>query len=288
MAPADAETVSLFAQFLARSFKAPQSIMNYVASVKLWHTLLDFDISLFSSIEFKLTKRGLFRIMQHTVRQASPITPEILMSFRQKLNLSNPTDATFWALFLIAFFTMARKSNLVPDSVDKFDPEKQLSREKVLIGNGCLLVVWTWAKNIQNRDRTHKVPIIHIPGSPLCPVEAYQNMCQLTPLDSRQAAFSLISRRGPVPVTYNQYNAKLKELIQACGRDPDEYSTHSFRRGGATCAFHAKVPDSLIQLQGDWVSDAYKRYLEMGLADKRDVSLKLIKYIKNNLFHESR
>ena len=113
-------------------------------------------------------------------------------------------------------------------------------------------------------------------------------MCQLTPLDSRQAAFSLISRRGPVPVTYNQYNAKLKELIQACGRDPDEYSTHSFRRGGATCAFHAKVPDSLIQLQGDWVSDAYKRYLEMGLADKRDVSLKLIKYIKNNLFHESR
>ena len=146
MAPADAETVSLFAQFLARSFKAPQSIMNYVASVKLWHTLLDFDISLFSSIEFKLTKRGLFRIMQHTVRQASPITPEILMSFRQKLNLSNPTDATFWALFLIAFFTMARKSNLVPDSVDKFDPEKQLSREKVLIGNGCLLVVWTWAK----------------------------------------------------------------------------------------------------------------------------------------------
>ena len=81
MAPTDGETVCLFAQFLARSFKAPQSIMNYVASVKLWHTLLDLIISLFSSIEFKLTKRGLFRIMQHTVRQASPITPEILYIF---------------------------------------------------------------------------------------------------------------------------------------------------------------------------------------------------------------
>ena len=138
-------------------------------------------------------------------------------------------------------------------------------------------MVWTWVKN---RERTHKVPIIHIPGSPLCPVEAYQSMCQLTSQDSRQAAFSLISRRGPVPVTYNQYNVKLKELVQACGHDPDEYSTHSFRRGGATCAFHAKVPDSLIQLQGDWVSDAYKRYLEMDLADQRDLSLKLIKYIK--------
>ena len=81
-------------------------------------------MSLFSSIEFKLTKKGLFRIMQHTMTQASPITPEIFMLFWQKLNLLNPTDASFWALFLIAFFTLAWKSNLVPDSVDKFDPEK--------------------------------------------------------------------------------------------------------------------------------------------------------------------
>ena len=35
MASPDAETVCLFTQFLARSFKATQSIMNYVASVKL-------------------------------------------------------------------------------------------------------------------------------------------------------------------------------------------------------------------------------------------------------------
>ena len=139
---------------------------------------------------------------------------------------------------------------------------------------------WTWAKNIQDRDRTHKFPIIHIPGSPLCPVQAYQNMCQLTPLDSQQAAFCLISRRGPVLVTYNQYNVKPNEWIQACGYDPDEYSTHNFRRGEAIWAFHAKAPDSLIQLQGDWESGAYKRYFEMGLANKRDVSLKLIKCIK--------
>ena len=100
MAPADAETVCLFAQFLAKSFKAPQAIMNYVASVKLWHTLLDLDITLLHSIEFKVTKKGLFRIMQHTMRQASPITQEILMLFLQKLNLSNPM---FWDLVLIVW-----------------------------------------------------------------------------------------------------------------------------------------------------------------------------------------
>ena len=39
-------------------------------------------------------------------------------------------DAMFWALFLIAFFTMARKSNLVPDSVDKLDPENSFHMKK--------------------------------------------------------------------------------------------------------------------------------------------------------------
>ena len=58
MAPADSETVCLFSQFLARSFKAPQSILNYVASAKLLHTLLELDTSLFNSIEYKSTKNA--------------------------------------------------------------------------------------------------------------------------------------------------------------------------------------------------------------------------------------
>ena len=105
-------------------------------------------------------------------------------------------------------------------------------------------------------------------------------LCELIPLKKHQAALSLISSSGPVPVTYSQFNGKLKQLIQACGLNPDDYSTHSFRWGGASCAFCAKVPDPLIQLQGDWASDCYKRYLEMGLMEKRDVSMKLIKHIK--------
>ena len=182
--------------------------MNYVASVKLWHSLLDLDITAFNSLELVLTKRGLFRILSHIPKQAAPVTPELLAMFRQHLDMSDPTDATFWALFLIAFFTMARNPNLVPDTASSFDPDKQLSREKVLVGNGCLMVVRTWAKNIQNRNRAHKVPILHIPGSPLCPVEAYKNMCQLVPLEAQHPAFALKSSRGPLQVTYRQFNQR--------------------------------------------------------------------------------
>ena len=183
--PAIQETFCLFTQFPARSFEAPQSIMNYVASVKLWHSLLGVDMTAFNSLAFVLTKLGLFRILAHVPKQAAPVTPELLAMFRQHLDISDPTDATFWALFLIAFFTMAPKSNLVPDRASSFDPDKQLSREKVLVGNGCLMVVWTWAKNRQNCNRAHKVPILNIPDSFLSPVEAYKNMCYLVPLEGQ-------------------------------------------------------------------------------------------------------
>ena len=235
----------------------------------------------FNSLELVLTKQGLFRILSHITKQAAPVTPELLAMFRQHLDMSDPTDATFWALFLIAFFTMARNPNLVPDTASSFDPDKQLSREKVLVGNGCLMVVWTWAKNIQNRNRAHKVPILHIPGSPLCPVEAYKNMCQLVPLEAQHPAFALKSSRGPLQVTYQQFNQRLKKLVGACGLNPGEFSTHSFRRGGATCAFQADVPEILIQLQGDWASDCYKKYLQMGMAEKRTVSLRLVNHVAN-------
>ena len=75
------------------------------------------------------------------------------------------------------------------------------------------MVVWTLAKNIQNRNRAHKVPILHIPGSPLCPVEAYKNMCRLVPLEAQHPAFALKSSRGPVPVTYQQFNQRLKNWL---------------------------------------------------------------------------
>ncbi len=52
-----------------------------------------------------------------------------------------------------------------------------------------------------------------------------------------------------------------------------DYSTHSFRRGGgATLAFQAGVPADLIQLQGDWKSDSYKKYLNFTLSDKLHVA----------------
>ena len=50
------------------------------------------------------------------------------------------------------------------------------------------------------------------------------------------------------------------------------YRGHSFRRGGANWAFQCGVPGELIQVFGDWSSEAYKSYLEFALPAKLRVA----------------
>ena len=53
--------------------------------------------------------------------------------------------------------------------------------------------------------------------------------------------------------------------------------------GGASWAFAAEVPTELIQLYGDWKSDAYKRYLKFSLDDKISVAEKMTAHISDVL-----
>ncbi len=63
------------------------------------------------------------------------------------------------------------------------------------------------------------------------------------------------------------------------GLNADHYSTHSFRRGGATLAFQAGIPSELIQLQGDWKSEAYKKYLTFSINDKVQVAQRMTAFL---------
>jgi hypothetical protein len=73
-------------------------------------------------------------------------------------------------------------------------------------------------------------------------------------------------------------------MIKLIGENPDEFSTHCFRRGegGSSWVFAAEVPTKLIQLYGDWCSDAYKKYLKFSLEDKISVANRMKTHILKN------
>ena len=134
--PVQTETLSLYAQFLSRSFKSTQSIKNYL--------LLGYSTDHINEFLINLGLKGIARSHPHLVKQARAITPEILLKLFSYLDVQDPFDATFWCLFLFAFFLFARKSNLVPNSKKEFKSGKFLRREDVYFQDDILLVIMRW------------------------------------------------------------------------------------------------------------------------------------------------
>ena len=55
------------------------------------------------------------------------------------------------------------------------------------------------------------------------------------------------------------------------------YTGLFLRKGGTTWAFQVGIPGEVIQICEDWVSDAYKRYLEFSKQDKLDLAAQLVR-----------
>jgi hypothetical protein len=54
---------------------------------------------------------------------------------------------------------------------------------------------------------------------------------------------------------------RVDRLLGLIGHDPSRYSSHSFRKGGASSLQAAGVGDAAIRLLGRWKSDAFNLYV---------------------------
>ena len=214
---------------------------------------------------------GIQRQLQHCPKRAAPITPAMLLKFHDLLDLADNTHIAFWALFTTAFFTMARKSNLVITPA-KDSPDHFILRNDISLTHTFATITFRSSKTNQFGIRHHSVPLFKALNSPLCPVSALNRMFNQIPMPNHSAAFVLPNNK---PITYYMFNSFLKYLIRTIGLNPSDYSTHSFRRGGATFAFQSNVPAELIKHHGDWKSDAYLVYLQYDFPQKMSVSKRM-------------
>ena len=75
--------------------------------------------------------------------------------------------------------------------------------------------------------------------------------------------------KGLVPLPKRSFVSAFRSSLVATGiSNAQSFRGHSFRRGAASWAFRCGVPGEIIQLYGDWSSDAYKLYLEFSLESK--------------------
>ena len=269
--PTSPHKLSLYAIFLSQTFKSSEAIRNYLSGVKKLYCHLGLDTSWFDDIEFKQVLKGIGKLKRHKPSRAFPVSTDILKQFYCIMDISRPLDAVFWGLFLVSFFSMARKSNLVKTEGSD-EPDHVLRRHDISFVQDAVLLHLRSSKTDQDGSKSHIIPLIEVKDSILCPVKALKHMLKLVPALPEDNLFVYSYRGMIVPVTYRKFHLVFRKCLELVGISPEGFSSHSFRRGGAIAAFRASVPSELIKHHGGWTSDAYLLYLEFSLQDKLLVS----------------
>ena len=177
---------------------------------------------------FQLALRGSKRLLGMAPFWKLPITPKLLLSMARLFNLGNPLHAAMWALFLVAFFSFLRKSNLVADSPSATSDKLPRRCDFVLAPEGAFLQIRA-TKTIQFKQRILSIPLPFIPNFPLCPVPALINHFRLNRLASSDFLFSVKSSPSlPLrPITYRHFTSFLSKVITTLNLDSQSFSPHS-------------------------------------------------------------
>ena len=226
--------------FLANSLSSYRSVVNYLNISVHVNRSLGSDLTFLRDYDVDLSKRAVRRLLGDCVARKEPITIDILLRVFSLFNSHSSLHVCMRALFLVALFSFLRISNLVPYTRAAIrDPSACHLRlsSVTFTGHGALL-------RITPRQRVLEIPLLCIPGSPLCPVTALKQYLATIPRQLEAPLFVCASGGIYQPVLAHHYNAFIKASIAAIGLNPVGFSSHSFRRGGATFAFasHAQPP----------------------------------------------
>ena len=252
--PAEINTLCRYIAHLAERLQA-SSIPKYLSIIRLVHSEMGLPSPITQNWTLDSLLRGVKRDKGLVVKRKLPITPDILLKIHSSLNLKTVTDILFWAACLVGFFGLFRKANLLPVSHNSTGYHF-LKSDVSFIAGGLLMRV-RGSKTIQFGERDLSVPLPLIPGSPLCPTTAVTAVLLSTPNLPLDTPLYVYGQGGDmVKLTQSMFSHKLTKVMSGLGYEAKLFSGHSLRRGGASWAFQRGLPGEIIQVMGDWKSDA--------------------------------
>ena len=278
---------SRFGQHLSATFESPESVGNYLSGVRTCLALLGLQVPDVQDRQMKMFIAGLKRAMPHAIKQAEPVTPELLVKLSKVVNFTNQVEMVAWTGLLLGFYMFLRRSNLVPETMDTFNMEQQFCRGDInLLGlEQPMMCEIRWSKTIQHKQKILRLPVLPVTNKAICPVFWVHYMINKIPAEPRDPVLTIRVGRQKLALSANQLIYRVRKWLLLRGVDPTIYSLHSLhslRRGGATFAYQADMEGEMIKLLGNWASDTYKRYVDISM-DKRYDSMKTFVEVLNRL-----
>ena len=254
------EVLMAFMEFLMGNGASYSAVVNHISAVKAMLGLHGLSLVMFDSPKIKLFIKS--------VQMNRPITvsfPSIIdIPMLHKIIAICDTmymGQVFKALYLLAFFSFLRLSNIVPHAISQFDPSRHLARGDIFLGKSSGKVLIKWSKTIQNRDRIKTIDLPFLAHSHLCPIIALKVLLSLIPPGNNSPLFQIKHQGKWSPLTDSKVRYHLKLVLKKLGVDPSSLTFHSFRRSGASYVFNNHVRLQDIKSHGTWTSDSVWRYL---------------------------
>jgi integrase len=164
-----------------------------------------------------------------------PITPQMLQKMLESTDFGISDSRMLFVLISLGYFGFLRASEL-----------KSLKRKNIEVRDGRILIEIESSKT----DSTGKGAIVAIADGP----QEYHPLRFIGAIEEFAPEMMLFEH------SISSYRRWLKMLIGRIGEDPQKFSLHSLRRGGARAASIAGVPDSLIKAHGRWKSECVSLY----------------------------
>lgn len=263
--PATTQTLIRYCIFLARNH-VPSSVRQYLNVVRIIHLDNYLPNPLENNFPLRSVLKGIDRVHGRPPVRKLPITPVLLRMFYELLDMSKNFDIVFFSACVVAFYTFFRKSTLLSPSLLKHNPDLHLCRRDVTFCDQGILIKVRHNKTIQCHERLLPVPMLPSGGA-LCPVKAIVRLWQKFPNMPLEAPLFSYMESGKLKcVDYNGFVDKVRTLVARCGLNPNDYSGHSFRRGGCTWAWQQGVSPEYIMAQGDWRSSSWMAYVDIPMA----------------------
>ena len=285
--PCDNKQLCRFRQHLAKTFQSPDAVINYMAGIRTCLALLGLEIPPVQDKQMQLFMQGLKRAMPHATKQAAPITPELLLKISKVVNYRDQVEMVAWVGTLLGFYMFLQKSNLVPDTMDNFNPKQQFRRVDMnLLGlDKVMMFEVRWSKTIQYKQKILRLPVLPTRDKSICPVFWVHQMVARIPGEPGDPVLMVTANGTKMALSANQLIYRIRKWLLLLREEATAYSLHSLRQGSATFAYQSNMEGEMIKLLGDWASDCYKRYIDISM-DKRFESMKAFVEALNTICEE--
>ena len=184
-----------FSRYIGNTVSSIHTIQNYTGGVRKLHKIAAYEAPNPGEANFKLIIQALCAELARPVKQAWPVTPNLLREIYDQVNLSDPMEVVCYGAMLVGFYLLLRKSNLVPDSSISFNPNEQLTRADVLMAGWMVLINIRWSKTIQYKQKEILMPLIPAPCRAICPIYWVRYIMKMFPTDPNHYSVTIRKAR---------------------------------------------------------------------------------------------